>query len=186
MSQHTQTPGTPVTQEPWTHEHDVEASAPGAVSRRHFLTSATAGLMAGAVAGGGLTGTALAAHDPGHNQEWGGRRGHRTLLKGGVVLSLDSSIGDFEQADVLIEGSKIVEVRLNIQAETAVIDASNMIVMPGFVDTHRHIWEGSLRSILPNGLLSDYLRDITGSARAVYRPEDNYAMIACRAERPVG
>jgi tetratricopeptide (TPR) repeat protein len=66
-------------------------------------------------------------------------------------------------------------VRPNIQAEVAVIDASNMIVMPGFVDTHRHIWEGILRSILPNGLLSDYLRDITGAARAVYRPEDAYA-----------
>jgi 5-methylthioadenosine/S-adenosylhomocysteine deaminase len=47
--------------------------------------------------------------------------------------------------------------------------------MPGFVDTHRHIWEGILRSILPNGLLSDYQRDITGAARAVYRPEDAYA-----------
>jgi cytosine/adenosine deaminase-related metal-dependent hydrolase len=49
-----------------------------------------------------------------------------------------------------------------------------MIVMPGFVDTHRHIWEGPLRNILPNGLLSDYQRDITGAARAVYRPEDAY------------
>ena len=60
-------------------------------------------------------------------------------------------------------------------AEAAVIDASHMIVMPGFVDTHRHIWEGQLRNILPNGLLGDYQRDITGAARAVYRPEDAYA-----------
>lgn len=175
MSQHTQAAATPMTQESWTHDHDVEASAPGEVSRRHFLTSATAGLVAGTIAGSSLASTALAAHAPGHMQEWGGRRGHRTLLKGGVVLSLDSAVGDFEQADVLIEESKIVEVRPNIRAEAAVIDASNMIVMPGFVDTHRHIWEGILRSILPNGLLSDYLRDITGAARAVYRPEDAYA-----------
>ena len=49
-----------------------------------------------------------------------------------------------------------------------------MIAMPGFVDTHRHMWQGSLRNILPNGLLSDYGRDITGSARRVYRPEDAY------------
>ena len=47
-----------------------------------------------------------------------------------------------------------------------------MIVMPGFVDTHRHMWQGALRNILPNGLLSDYQRDITGAARAVFRPED--------------
>ena len=47
-----------------------------------------------------------------------------------------------------------------------------MIVMPGFVDTHRHMWQGALRNILPNGLLSDYSRDITGTARSVFRPED--------------
>jgi cytosine/adenosine deaminase-related metal-dependent hydrolase len=51
-----------------------------------------------------------------------------------------------------------------------------MIVMPGFVDTHRHIWQGQLRNILPNGRLNpDYMRDIGGTARSVYRPEDVYA-----------
>jgi 5-methylthioadenosine/S-adenosylhomocysteine deaminase len=98
--------------------------------------------------------------------------GRRLLLKGGCVLSLDPSVGDFEKADVLIEGSRIVEVRPNITATATTIDAANTIVMPGFVDTHRHMWQGALRNILPNGLLSDYSRDITGAARAVYRPED--------------
>jgi len=50
-----------------------------------------------------------------------------------------------------------------------------MIVMPGFVDTHRHIWQGQLRNILPNGRLDpDYFRDIGASARNAYRPEDVY------------
>jgi cytosine/adenosine deaminase-related metal-dependent hydrolase len=44
--------------------------------------------------------------------------------------------------------------------------------MPGFVDTHRHMWQGALRNSLPDGLLSDYTRDITGAARAVFRPDD--------------
>jgi len=96
----------------------------------------------------------------------------RFLLKGGCVLSLDPAVGDFDTADVLIEGSRIAAVRPNIEASAEVIDASNMIVMPGFVDTHRHAWQGALRNILPNGLLSDYGRDITGTARAAYRPED--------------
>ena len=98
--------------------------------------------------------------------------GRRLLLKGGSVLSLDPKVGDFEKADVLVEGSRILEVRPNITASATTIDATDCIVMPGFIDTHRHMWQGALRNILPNGLLSDYTRDITGTARAGFRPED--------------
>jgi len=97
------------------------------------------------------------------------------LLKGGTVLSLDPKVGDFDAADVLIDGSKITAVGPNLKdlsSDALVIDASQSIVMPGFVDTHRHMWEGQLRGILPDGRLSDYTRDITGAARAVFRPED--------------
>ena len=38
----------------------------------------------------------------------------RILLKGGVVLTLDRQVGDFAQADVLIEDGKIREVRPDI------------------------------------------------------------------------
>jgi cytosine/adenosine deaminase-related metal-dependent hydrolase len=100
--------------------------------------------------------------------------GAAVLLKGGRVLSLDPAVGDFDKGDVLIRGSKILSVQRDIHASAKVIDASNMVIMPGFVDTHRHAWEAPLRSILPNGLLSDYTRDITGTARAAYRPEDAY------------
>jgi cytosine/adenosine deaminase-related metal-dependent hydrolase len=66
---------------------------------------------------------------------------------------MDAKLGDFEKADVLIEGSKIAAVGPNLEASADVIDASDMIVMPGFVDSHRHIWQGQLRNILPNGRL---------------------------------
>ncbi|RPI96559.1 MAG: hypothetical protein EHM39_10765, partial [Chloroflexi bacterium] len=70
------------------------------------------------------------------------------LLRGGTVLTLDPALGNFRSADVLIEGTKIAAVGPNLAANGAeVIDASNMIVMPGFVDTHRHIWEGLLRNV---------------------------------------
>jgi 5-methylthioadenosine/S-adenosylhomocysteine deaminase len=99
----------------------------------------------------------------------------RVLLKGGTVLSLDPKVGDFDTADVLIDGPKIAAVGPNLKdvpSDAVVIDASQSIVMPGFVDTHRHMWEGQLRGILPDGRLSDYTRDITGAGRAVFRPED--------------
>ena len=99
------------------------------------------------------------------------------LVKGGTVLSLDPKVGDFDTADVLIEGETHRRRRAEShrRADAQVIDASHAIVMPGFIDTHRHMWEGSLRNILPNGLLSDYTRDITGAARAAFRPEDAHA-----------
>jgi 5-methylthioadenosine/S-adenosylhomocysteine deaminase len=101
-----------------------------------------------------------------------GANARRLLLKGGCVLSLDPAVGDFDAADVLIDGTRIVDVRPNLTADAEVIEAGGTIVMPGFVDTHRHMWQGALRNILPNGLLADYSRDITGAARAVMRPED--------------
>jgi cytosine/adenosine deaminase-related metal-dependent hydrolase len=98
----------------------------------------------------------------------------RTLIKGGVVLSLDPGVGDFERADVLIEGGRIAAVRPDISADAAVIDAANMIVLPGFIDTHHHFYQSQLRNILPNGVLADYFRDISGAATNHYRPEDAY------------
>jgi cytosine/adenosine deaminase-related metal-dependent hydrolase len=100
----------------------------------------------------------------------------RILLKGGCVLTLDPDIGNYRQGDVLIEGTKISAVGPKLRVTDAeVIDASNMIVMPGFVDSHRHIWEGILKNIAPDALLEEYFRDILGVLAPAYRPEDAYA-----------
>jgi cytosine/adenosine deaminase-related metal-dependent hydrolase len=101
-------------------------------------------------------------------------RGNRLLLRGGTIISMDPNVGDFAAADVLVEGTRIAAVGPNLRADAEIVDASDSIVIPGFVDTHRHMWQGQLRNILPNGLLSDYGRDITGTARSVFRPEDAY------------
>jgi 5-methylthioadenosine/S-adenosylhomocysteine deaminase len=95
------------------------------------------------------------------------------LLRGGCVLTLDRELGDFEVGDVLIDGSRIAAVGPSMDVTAEIVDASGMIVMPGFVDTHRHMWQSALRSILPDGLLSDYVRSILG-AREFYRPQDVY------------
>jgi 5-methylthioadenosine/S-adenosylhomocysteine deaminase len=109
----------------------------------------------------------------------------RVLLKGGVVLTLDPRIGDFAQADVLIEDGRVREVRPNIALTddaVAVVDASNRIVLPGFVDTHHHFYQGLLRSILTNGLLNpDYSRDIGNTLTPAYAPADAYAGVLVTA-----
>src|SRR5687768_16280634 len=102
----------------------------------------------------------------------------RVLLKDGCVLSLDKRVGNFKQADVLIEGSKIAVVGPNLSASDAeVIDASEMIVMPGFIDTHRHLWEGILRNIGTDVPLEgeiSYLAFVLNTLAPAYRPIDVY------------
>jgi cytosine/adenosine deaminase-related metal-dependent hydrolase len=102
---------------------------------------------------------------------------NRILIKGGTVLTLDRKLGDFERADVLIEGKKIAAVQPNLKAEAQVIDAANMIVMPGFIDTHHHQYETILRGILADGLLAgpkSYGSEIQMILTPAYRPEDAY------------
>ena len=95
-----------------------------------------------------------------------------------MVLTLDRKVGDFAEADVLIEDGKIREIRPNIAADNAaaVVDATNRIIIPGFVDTHSHSYQGLVRNILANGLLNpDYNRDIQTTLTPVYSVDDAYA-----------
>jgi 5-methylthioadenosine/S-adenosylhomocysteine deaminase len=99
----------------------------------------------------------------------------RILLKGGAIISMDPKIGDLAKGDVLIEGKKIVAIGPNLTATAEVIDASNTILIPGFVDAHRHSWEGQLRRINPNaGTLDAYSAATHRSFALHYRPHDHY------------
>jgi cytosine/adenosine deaminase-related metal-dependent hydrolase len=142
-------------------------------SRRDFLLRAGAAAVAGGAAAGLSVGD-LSAQLPSlrsaaprdlQNLVGDGRR-RRILLKGGVVLTLDARLGDFEKADVLIDGKTIAQVAPSIAAGDAeVVDCSGTIVMPGFITTHHHQYETLLRSIIPDGLL-------TGSW-----PEESYGSV---------
>ena len=82
----------------------------------------------------------------------------KVLLKGGTILSMDAAIGDFVTGDVLVEGRRIAAVRPEIDATANVIDASGMIVMPGLVDAHRHLWANAFRRLLANADGAGYSR----------------------------
>ncbi len=150
-------------------------------ARRGFL-KAGAGTAAAAGAMALFAGNAQAHGD--REPEDSGRRGRRILIKGGAVMSMDPKVGDFAQGDVLVEGRKILAVGRNLEAGGAsVIDARGRIVMPGFIDTHHHLFETALRSFLADGLLFDgldpkitqnYFQKILSTFAPVYRPEDVY------------
>jgi len=98
------------------------------------------------------------------------------LLKGGTVVTMDPKVGDFVKGDVLIQGKKIVGVAADLKApaQAQVIDASNTILIPGFVDAHRHSWEGQLRRIIPNGGINAYMATTHQGFARYYRPHDMY------------
>jgi cytosine/adenosine deaminase-related metal-dependent hydrolase len=124
-------------------------------SRREFLTTtaAAAGLAAASSCAPNQTGTPATVPSSPQTIVGDGRK-RRILLRGGVVLTLDAKVGDFENADVLIDGSRIAEIRPGISAGDAeVVECAGTIVMPGFITTHHHQYETLQRSIIADGLL---------------------------------
>ena len=157
-------------------------NAQGAVvrpSRRSVVQAATAALASGSAATTLTSGPAAAqgAVDDADQELSRLQSARRILLKGGIVLSVDPRVGDFAAADILIEDGTIRAVRPGIAADdAAVVDAGNRIVIPGFVDTHSHSYQGLLRDTLPNGIVDpDYNRDIQNNITFHYEPADAYA-----------
>ena len=63
----------------------------------------------------------------------------RLLIECGWIVSIDPTIGDLKDAQILIENDKIAEVGININVQPdEVIDASDLIVLPGLVNAHLH------------------------------------------------
>ncbi len=153
-------------------------------SRRNFFKTAAATGVA-ATAFDLLAAGPAAAHEDREPEE-SGRHGRRYVIRGGAVMSMDPKVGDFAQADVLVEGRKIVAVGRSLHAGGAAeIDARGRIVMPGFIDTHHHLFETALRSFLADGILindgsntrsgnTTYFEYILLKFAPVYRPQDVY------------
>lgn len=130
------------------------------IKRRAVLQSLAAVAAALPVAG---TAVAAAPH--------GGRR--KILVKGGYVASADKAIGDIPVGDVLIDGNVIAGVGVNLQvADAEIVDASGRLVMPGFIDTHRHTWSTILRGTIPDGDFPIYMKVIDEEMGTHYRPQD--------------
>jgi 5-methylthioadenosine/S-adenosylhomocysteine deaminase len=100
----------------------------------------------------------------------------RLLIKGAYVLTQDPKLGELAGADVLVEGDTIAAVGHGLSADGArVIDATGDVVIPGFIDTHRHTWETSIRTSAPDFALITYFGSILDKFAPHYRPDDVYA-----------
>ena len=66
-----------------------------------------------------------------------------------------SAIGVVADGEVLVVDGRIAQVGLRVDAPPGVevVDASDRIVLPGFIDTHRHLWQTTFRGLLANATL---------------------------------
>lgn len=147
------------------------------LSRRSLLARA-AGLASATVAGSSFLGGLLGAVPPAGADDDPPTRGRELrkrqsfLIRGGYVVSMDDAIGNLREADVLVQDGVIVAVGARLPARGAqAIDASRMIVIPGFVDTHWHVWNGLQRNLLAPGF--EYFPAKTATA-PYYTPDDFY------------
>jgi 5-methylthioadenosine/S-adenosylhomocysteine deaminase len=97
------------------------------------------------------------------------------LISGGAVVTMDPSVPDLQEGDVLIDADRIVAVGRNLSAEGATrIDASGLVVMPGLVNAHLHCWQTPLRGVAADWTLKDYLQKVLGEFGPRFSPEDIY------------
>ena len=103
--------------------------------------------------------------------------GTPVVLRGGTVLTMDDSRTVLAHADVLIVDDRIAAIgtALDVPEGTAEIDATGGIVMPGMIDTHRHMWQTAMRGYGADWTLTQYFVWYYLQHGKAFRPEDIYA-----------
>jgi 5-methylthioadenosine/S-adenosylhomocysteine deaminase len=96
------------------------------------------------------------------------------LFTGGTVLTMDDQHTVLTDADVLVVGDRVAEVGPGLSAPEGalVVDASGGIVMPGMVDTHRHMWQTAMRAYGADWTLTQYFVWYYLEHGKRFRPED--------------
>ncbi|MGM1059495.1 amidohydrolase family protein [Saccharothrix sp. Mg75] len=99
------------------------------------------------------------------------------VLRGGTVLTVDARHRVLADHDVLVVGDRIAAVgpRLDVPPGTDEIDATGGIVLPGMVDTHRHLWQTAMRGYGADWTLTQYFAWYYLEWGRHFRPEDVHA-----------
>jgi 5-methylthioadenosine/S-adenosylhomocysteine deaminase len=99
------------------------------------------------------------------------------LIQGGYLATVDPTVGDLADGDILVQDDIIVAVGPELPASAAaeVIDARGRLVIPGLIDTHRHVWQGALGAFQPQITGAGYEPEVLHGIAPRYTPEDVYA-----------
>ena len=106
------------------------------------------------------------------------------LLTHGTLVTWDSatsSVSVLRDSHLLISGDTITHISNDLSSiphdnDTEIFDCSDKIICPGFVDTHRHLWQTAWRSLGPNVTLAEYMFKYSafGPAKDAYTSDDIY------------
>ncbi|WP_112625305.1 amidohydrolase family protein [Micromonospora saelicesensis] len=99
------------------------------------------------------------------------------VFRNGLVLTMDDAHTVLPGADVLVIGGRIAQVGVGLTApdDALEIDATGGILMPGMVDTHRHLWQTAMRGYGADWTLTQYFVWYYLESGKLFRPEDVYA-----------
>jgi 5-methylthioadenosine/S-adenosylhomocysteine deaminase len=100
------------------------------------------------------------------------------LIKSGRVVTVDPDLGDLPTGDVLVTDGVITAVGPDLTPATAnaeVIDAAGRLVIPGLVDTHRHVWQGAIGGYTPQMTGAGYGPAVLTGISLRHSPDDVYA-----------
>ena len=74
------------------------------------------------------------------------------LITGGHVVTVDDDLGDLPSGDVRVRDGIIIEIGSGLQPSgpgTETVDGRGRLVIPGLIDTHRHVWQGAIAGYTP-------------------------------------
>jgi cytosine/adenosine deaminase-related metal-dependent hydrolase len=103
--------------------------------------------------------------------------GRPVVLRGGMVVTVDATRRVLAGHDVLVVGDRIAAIGpdLAVPDGTVEIDAAGGIVMPGMIDTHRHLWQTAMRGYGADWTLTQYFVWYYLEWGKIFRPQDVYA-----------
>jgi len=103
--------------------------------------------------------------------------GRPLVFRRGTVLTMDDARQVLTDGDVLVVDDRIAAVGTNLAVPdgTQEIDATGGIVMPGMIDTHRHMWQTAMRGYGADWTLTQYFVWYYLEHGRRFRPQDVYA-----------
>ncbi|SDY67665.1 amidohydrolase family protein [Herbiconiux ginsengi] len=103
--------------------------------------------------------------------------GRPVVFRDALVLTVNDRHDVIPHGDVLVIGNEIAAVgtALAVPEGTFEIDAAGGILMPGMIDTHRHMWQTAMRGYGADWTLTQYFVWYYLEYGQHFRPEDIYA-----------